>query len=72
MVNLEISTRKTLKAGGKIVAIKNNGLIIEDEKTGEEYVLSYEDFELFLGEDVKITIVNTVKKIVDEEGELYE
>ncbi len=65
----EQEIKTILKASGILVEIDDDGLHIEDEKEGTIETLSLDDFRIFTGDSIKITIVKSTKSTFeDDEG----
>ena len=54
-----------MKAKGVLVGIDSNGIHIEDEKTGDVDNLSLDDFKIFEGKFINITIVDSTKTDIE-------
>ena len=64
--------KHTLNAKGQLVKIDEEGLHIYDKKTEEVEVLSFEDFNIFVGSEINITVAESTKqdiKVEEEEEE---
>lgn len=69
MIIKEQEIKNKLKAKGKLVEINEEGLHIEDVKSGEIEALSLDDFKIFEGEIVTINITDSIKLDIDDEDE---
>lgn len=66
MILKEKETRRKLKAKGLLVKINENGLHIEDEKTGDIDTLSMDDLEMFLGQSISFSMSDVVKEDMED------
>jgi hypothetical protein len=57
----EQEIKNKLKAKGKLVAIDDDGLHIEDEKSGEVETLSLDELKIFKGRIINISVADTTK-----------
>ena len=68
MITREQEVKKSLKAKGILVGI-NDGLLIEDEKTGDRELLTLDNFKMFLDKVININITESTKTEIQEEGD---
>lgn len=61
MIVKEQEIKNKLKAKGKLVAIDDDGLHIEDEKSGEVETLSLDELKIFKGRIINISVADTTK-----------
>ena len=66
MILKEKETRRKLKAKGLLVKVDENGLHIEDEKTGGIDTLSVDDLKMFIGESINFSMSDVVKEDMDD------
>jgi len=72
MINKEQEIKNTLKAKGQLVKIDEEGLHIYDKKTEEIDILNLDDFKIFIGSDISITVKESTKQdieVVEDEDE---
>jgi len=55
-----------IKAKGILKDIDNDGLHIEDEKSGDVETLSLDDLKIFKGKSITISIADTTKTEIEE------
>jgi len=68
LITREQEVKKSLKAKGILVGI-NDGLLIEDEKTGDRELLTLDNFKMFLDKVININITESTKTEIQEEGD---
>ena len=62
MIKKTQEIKNTLNAKGQLVKIDEEGLHIYDKKTGEVEVLSFDDFNIFVGSEISITVAESTKQ----------
>ncbi len=68
-ITREQEVKRVLKAKGILVGIDDDGLHIEDEKEGKVETLSLDDFRIFEGKVMNISVTESVKsEIVEDSG----
>ena len=75
MIKKTQEIKNTLNAKGQLVKIEE-GLHIYDKKTEEVEVLSFDDFNIFVGSEISITVAESTKQDItidtendDEDGD---
>lgn len=68
LITREQEVKKSLKAKGILVGI-NDGLLIEDEKTGDRELLTLDNFKMFLDKAISISVTESTKTEIQEEGD---
>ena len=66
-IKKEQEVKTILKAVGKLVGIDDDGLHIKDKKEETVETLSFDDFRIFEGKDLTITVNETVKSKFEDE-----
>jgi len=61
MIKKTQEIKNTLNAKGQLVKIEE-GLHIYDKKTEEVEVLSFDDFNIFVGSEISITVAESTKQ----------
>ena len=61
MIKKTQEIKNTLNAKGQLVKIEE-GLHIYDKKTEEVEVLSFDDFNIFVGSEINITVAESTKQ----------
>ena len=69
MIKKTQEIKNTLNAKGQLVKIDEEGLHIYDKKTEEVEVLSFEDFNIFVGSEISITVAESTKQDITVEEE---
>ena len=69
MIIKEQEIKNKLKAKGKLVAIDDDGLHIEDEKSGDVETLSLDELKIFKGRMITISVADSTKRDIEDEGE---
>lgn len=72
MIIKEKEVKNRLKAKGVLVGIDSDGIHIDDEKTGDVDNLSLDDFKIFEGKFINITIADSTKTDIEEIYEIDE
>ena len=67
MITKEQEIKNTLKAKGILVAIDDDGLHIEDEKSGAVETLSLDEFKIFKDKTISISIADSTKMDIENE-----
>lgn len=67
MITKEQEIKNKLKAKGILVEINEEGLHIEDEKSGDIEILSLDDLSMFVDKVVTISIADSIKLDIDDE-----
>jgi len=62
----EQEIKNTIKVKGILRDISPDGLTIEDEKTGEVEVLTYDDFEIFVDKVLSLSVSESFKSAIQE------
>jgi len=62
MIKKTQEIKNTLNAKGQLVKIDEEGLHIYDKKTEEVEVLSFDDFNIFVGSEISITVAESTKQ----------
>lgn len=62
MIIREKETKRRLKAKGLLLKVDDDGLHIEDEKTGMVDTLSMDDLKMFLGRSITFNMNDAVKE----------
>ncbi len=65
MIIREQEIKNKLKAKGVLIAINNEELHIEDEKTGDIDILSFNDLKFFEGKAIVINIADSTKSEIE-------
>ena len=65
-IKLQKTVRYNLTAQGMVKDISEDGVLMEDSKSEKEFTFTYDEFENFLGEEIKLTIVNSSTQSLDE------
>lgn len=65
MISIIQETKTTIKAKGIVKGISDEGIHIEDSKTGEKETLSLDDFKIFIDKEINLSITEKRK---DEKG----
>ena len=66
-ITKEQEIKNTLKAKGRLVSIDDDGLHIEDEKTGEVDTLSLDQFKIFKGRTIAFSVAESTKVEIEDE-----
>lgn len=69
MIIKEQEIKNKLKAKGKLVAIDDDGLHIEDEKSGDVETLSLDELKIFKGRMITISVADSTKRDIEDEDE---
>ena len=62
----EQEIKNTIKVKGILKDISEDGLTIEDEKTGEIEVLTYDDFTIFIDKVLSLSVSESFKSAIQE------
>jgi len=62
----EQEIKNTIKVKGILKDISEDGLTIEDEKTGELEYLTYEDFTIFIDKVLSLSVSESFKSAIQE------
>ena len=66
MIIKEQEIKNKLKAKGELVAIDDDGMHIEDDKSGAVETLSPDDLKFFIGKTITVTVADSTKFEVDD------
>lgn len=66
MIIKEQEIKNKLKTKGELVAIDDDGMHIEDDKSGVVETLSLDDLKFFIGKTITITVADSTKFEVDD------
>lgn len=66
MITKEQEIKNRLKAKGILVALDDDGMHIEDEKSGVVEVLSLDDFKIFMDKIITISIADSTKLDIED------
>lgn len=69
MIIKEQEIKNKLKAKGKLVGIDDDGLHIEDDKSGETDILSLDELKIFKGRTITISVADSKKTDIEVEEE---
>lgn len=69
MIIKEQEIKNKLKAKGELVAIDDDGMHIEDDKSGVVEVLSLDDFKIFMDKIITISIADSTKLDIEDYDE---
>jgi len=66
LITKEQEIKNRLKAKGILVALDDDGMHIEDEKSGVVEVLSLDDFKIFMDKIITISIADSTKLDIED------
>lgn len=66
MITKEQEIKNRLKAKGILIALDDDGMHIEDEKSGVVEVLSLDDFKIFMDKIITISIADSTKLDIED------
>lgn len=69
LITKEQEIKNRLKAKGVLVALDDDGMHIEDEKSGVVEVLSLDDFKIFMDKVITISIADSTKLDIEDYDE---